>query len=125
MKIVSPRSLGRFAALEAASAAVMLLYPALTGLGYSRRALGDGLGVAGMLLLVMGLFRLVNRMGQFDSIRYGFQKYLEVIRTRDYVRSKSKFPSLADYKARHPYQKAYLPFLAAAAVDIALSLLLA
>ena len=69
MKIVSLRSLGRFAALEAASAAVMLLYPALTGLGYSRRALGDGLGVAGIFLLVMGLFRLVNRMGLVDGIK--------------------------------------------------------
>ena len=124
MKPISPKALRLAAVLAGVSAGIMLLYPALTGLGYSRRALGDGLGVAGILLLVMGLFRLVNRMGQFDSIRYGFQKYLEVIRTRDYVRSKSKFPSLADYKARHPYQKAYLPFLAAAAVDIALSLLL-
>ena len=109
--------------LAAVSTAVMLLYPPLTGLAYSRRTLADGLSVAGILLLVVGLFRLVNRMGQFDSIRYGFKKYIEVIRTKDYVHSKSKYPSLADYKAQHPYQKPCLPFLAAA--DLVIALLLA
>lgn len=111
--------------LAAVSTAVMLLYPPLTGLAYSRRTLADGLSVAGILLLVVGLFRLVNRMGQFDSIRYGFKKYIEVIRTKDYVHSKSKYPSLADYKAQHPYQKPCLPFLAAAAADLVIALLLA
>ena len=125
MKPISPKALRLAAVLAGVSAGIMLLYPALTGLGYSRRTLADGLSIAGMLLLVIGLFRLVNRMGQFDSIRYGFKKYMEVIRTKDYVRSKSKFPSLADYKAQHPYQKMYLPFLAAAAVDLIVSLLLA
>ena len=41
------------------------------------------------------------------------------------VRSKSKYPSLADYKAQHPYQKPCLPFLAAAAADLIIALLLA
>lgn len=125
MKSISPKTLRLAAVLAGVSLAVMLLYPPLAGLAYSRRSLADGLSIAGMLLLVVGLFRLVNRMGQFDSIRYGFKKYMEVIRTKDYVRSKSKFPSLADYKAKHPYQKTYLPFLAAAAVDLIVSLLLA
>ena len=125
MKSISPNTLRLAAVLAGVSLAVMLLYPPLAGLAYSRHSLADGLSIAGMLLLVVGLFRLVNRMGQFDSIRYGFKKYMEVIRTKDYVRSKSKFPSLADYKAQHPYQKTYLPFLAAAAVDLIVSLLLA
>ena len=121
----SRKTLRLAAMLAAVSTAVMLLYPPLTGLSYSRRTLADGLSVAGILLLVVGLFRLVNRMGQFDSIRYGFKKYIEVIRTKDYVHSKSKYPSLADYKAQHPYQKPCLPFLAAAAADLVIALLLA
>ena len=125
MKPISPKALRLAAVLAGVSAGIMLLYPALTGLGYSRRTLADGLSIAGMLLLVIGLFRLVNRMGQFDSIRYGFKKYIEVIRTKAYLRSKSKYPSLADYKAQHPYQKPCLPFLAAAAADLIIALLLA
>ena len=85
MKSISPKTLRLAAVLAGVSLAVMLLYPPLAGLAYSRRSLADGLSIAGMLLLVVGLFRLVNRMGQFDSIRYGFKKYMEVIRTKGHV----------------------------------------
>lgn len=125
MRRIAPEDARLAALLLVGSAVGMLLYPPLAGLAYSRRAVADGLSIAGMLLLIVGLFRLVNRMGQFDSIRYGFKKYLEVIRTKDYVHSKSKFPSLADFKAQHPYRKKYLPFLAAAAADLLAASLLA
>lgn len=106
------------------SALVAVIYPPAAGLGYTARTLSDALSIAGLVLLVAGLFRLVCRMGQFDSTRYGIRKFFEVIRTKNYVHSKSELPSLAQFKAEHPYRKKYLPLLMAAAVDLILALLL-
>ena len=111
--------------LLGASALVAAVYPAAAGLGYTARSLADALAIAGLVLLIVGLFRLVCRLGQFDSTRYGFRKFIEVIRTKNYVHSQSKLPSLAQFKAEHPYRKKYLPLLIAAAVDLLLALLLA
>ena len=53
MKSISPKTLRLAAVLAGVSLAVMLLYPPLAGLAYSRRSLADGLSIAGMLLLVV------------------------------------------------------------------------
>lgn len=124
-RAISRQELLTVGKLLGASALVAVIYPPVAGLDYTARALSDALSIAGLVLLIVGLFRLVCRMGQFDSTRYGFRKFIEVIRTKDYVHSKSQLPSLAQYKAEHPYRKKYLPVLAAAAVDLLLALLLA
>ncbi len=123
MKGADRAGLRLFGRLMAGSGVLAAGYPLLKKLPLSGRGLSDGLAIAGVLCLVTGLFRLVNRMGLFDSTRYGFKKLVELIRTRDYVPSRSAYPSLADYKEKHPYEKTYLPFLAAAAADMLLALL--
>lgn len=110
--------------LLAGSIVLAVLYPLIMGLAFNRQNFSDGLSIAGILLMVAGLFRLVNCLGQFDSTRYGYKKLIEVIRTKNYVRSQSKLPSLAEYKKQHPYKKRYLPLLAAAVIDIVAALLM-
>lgn len=77
----------------------------------------DGLTVAAMLLLCFGLFRLVGRMGQFDSTRFGYRKLGEIIKNKKFVSSDSEYATLADYRKAHPHEKPFLPLLAAAAID--------
>lgn len=112
-------------AVLAGSALWALCFPLLVGTPHSRRSISDGLTTAGLFLLIIGLSRVVGRLGLFDSTKYGWRKFVEVIRTRDYIHSRSKLPSLADYKRKNPYKKMYLPFLAGAALDLAAALLLA
>lgn len=113
------RPLAAAGACLAGSALFGALYPALSAAPYSGRSVSDGLTLAGLVLLAAGLFRLVNRLGQFDSTKYGWKKFWEVIRTRDYVRSRSQLPSLAEYKRTCAPPKGCLPLLAAAALDLA------
>lgn len=97
----------------------------LAGTAYSRRSLSDGLTTAGLVLLIAGLWRVVGRLGMFDSTKYGWKKFVEVIRTKNYVHSRSELPSLVDYKRKNPYRKTYLPLLAVAALDLAAAALIA
>lgn len=104
--------------LLAVSAIFALAYPALWRRPYSGQSVADGLTAAGLVLLAVGLFRLTGSLGIFDSTRYGWKKLVEIIRTRDYTHSRSELPSLAEYKRTHPYQRPYIPFLAAAVLDL-------
>ncbi|MEG2203686.1 MAG: DUF3899 domain-containing protein [Oscillospiraceae bacterium] len=124
MKRIPKQTLVFAAQLVAASAVFAAGYLLLARLPVSGRGLSDGLAIIGVIYLVIGLFRLVNRMGLFDSTRFGYKKLLELMRTKDYVPSRSELASLADYKEKYPYQKKCLPFLAAAALDILAALLL-
>lgn len=81
--------------------------------------------IAAIVLLCLGLWRLVNRMGMFTSLHYGYHKLWEIIRMKDYSHSKSLYATLSDYAAAHPYQKRYWPYLVLAALDTVLALLLA
>ncbi len=109
----------------AGSALWALCFPMLAGAAYSRRSLSDGLTTAGLVLLIAGLWRVVGRLGMFDSTKYGWKKFVEVIRTKNYVHSRSELPSLVDYKRKNPYRKTYLPLLAVAALDLAAAALIA
>lgn len=114
-------ALGR---LLVASVLFSTVYPPLWKVSYSRQSVADGLTIAGLLLLTVGLFRLVRWLGLFDSTLFGWKTFLATIQAKSDLHGTLKRSSLAEYKQTHPYQKKYLPFLAAAALDLVAAALL-
>lgn len=105
-------------------ALVAVVAPAIGG-GVSGRSISDALTVVGLIYLVVGLIRVVNAMGFFDSTRFGFAKVIEVIRTRAYTASASPIGTFADYRARARRHRPIARLLATACVLLVASLIVA
>ena len=85
----------------------------------------DTLAVAGLLCLILGLWRLSRRLGLFDGLAYSFEKMREAARDKDYSPRTSTLGQRPEYSLEHPYEKRWQEPLAAAMMWIALSLALA
>lgn len=53
-------------------------YVLVTGGGHTPGSVSDGCAVVGLIYLVIGLFRLVDRMRFFELTRYGFRRFVEL-----------------------------------------------
>ena len=96
-------------------AAMTLLGTALRGFPPTVLALCDGLSLAALVYLMVAGWRFIMRQGSFASLKYGMLKLREIIRTKDYRRSRTRLPGLGDYMASYHYEKPSLPYLIAAA----------
>lgn len=81
----------------------------------------DGMTVAGLLLLMAGLVRVVNTTGFFDTVKFGYIKLVDVIIHKNYKPENSKYRNLADYRARKKRSGNGWPPFAAAALDLAVA----
>lgn len=100
-----------------------LISLALDGFRLNARTLADCLSLAAIVYLIVAAWRFVMRQGTFASLQFGMRKLAEVIRTKDYRRSRTKLPSMGDYMASYHYDKSSLPYLIAAAIAGAAALL--
>ena len=113
---MSARRIGPRGRILLLGAAMTLLGMALRGFPPTVLALCDGLSLAALVYLMVAGWRFVMRQGSFASLKYGMLKLREIIRTKDYRRSKTRLPGLGDYMASYHYEKPSLPYLIAAAV---------
>ena len=84
---------------------LVVLYAMLKGEGLTTVSVSDGCAVVGLIFLVFGLFRLVKRLGFFDSTEYGWKKLIEIIRHKQYSKEGSEVGSFLDYLSRPRTEK--------------------
>lgn len=109
------RHVGPLGRMLLLGAAMTLTGMALRGFPPTVLTLCDGLSLASLVYLMVAGWRFVMRQGSFASLKYGMLKLREIIRTKDYRRSKARLPGLGDYMASYHYEKPSLPYLIAAA----------
>lgn len=100
------------------SVVITALYLLLTGLPITTIKLLDGLSLSAILLLIIGLSRIVGCLGLFTRTGYGISKLLEVIKTKNYSKGTSTYPTLEEYKKERTTPSPALPYLLVSAVEI-------
>lgn len=98
-------------------------YIRLRGLEFTAISVSDACAVVGLVYLVIGLFRLVNKMRFFDSTKYGYKKLIEIIMSKQYSRKNSTVGTYVDYINTTTYNKPILPFLIIAVFLVICSLI--
>lgn len=86
--------------------------------------LADSLSVIGLIYLIIGLFRYVNKLGLFNSTKYGFIKFWEIMFSNECTEEKSDVKTYNDYLAELEYNKKYGPYLLVALINIIISTLI-
>lgn len=89
------------------------------------RLLSDIFSVAGLLCMLLGLWRLTRKLGLFDGIIYSFKKLYEVAHTKEYNPRDSEIGQRHEYFLSHPYTRRWHEPLAACGLYFALALALA
>ena len=69
------------------------------------------LTILGLIYLIIGSYRLVRKLGFFDSFIFGWKKTFEIIRNSKYTEQDSKIGNYIDYIRNNKYKKTYLEFL--------------
>ena len=85
------------------------------------RGLSDGISIAGVLMILTGIYRMVSRGGMFDKTRYHLKKMFVVAKSRDREQAQADFPDFEEYRVENPYRKVFLPFFLVSIIDFALS----
>lgn len=97
----------------------------VSGNGFSGRTIADSSAVIGLVYLIIGLFRIVNKLHFFDSFKFGVKKLWEIIITQNYAKSRSKVGEYTDYLNDHNYEKPVITFIVIAIALIFISSILA
>ena len=89
------------------------------------RLLSDTCAIAGLLCMIVGLWRVTRKLGLFDGIIYSFKKLHEVAHMKEYNPRESKLGQRHEYVMTHPYTQRWHEPLAACGLYIAVALALA
>lgn len=89
------------------------------------RLLSDACAIAGLLCMIVGLWRVTRKLGLFDGIIYSFKKLHEVAHTKEYNPRESKIGQRHEYVMSHPYTQRWHEPLAACGLYFAIALALA
>ena len=104
---------------------LVFAFLAVKGLPLTVAAISDALAVGGLLLVVVAMWRVVNRLGFFESTKYGYGKLVEIIRTKNYTRSQSSLGTYSDYLGAERTNKPVLSILVISVLMLVGSALLA
>ncbi len=87
--------------------------------------LSDACAIAGLMCMILGLWRVTRKLGLYDGVIYSFKKLHEVARTKNYNPRESEIGQRHEYILSHPYTQRWHEPLAACGLYFALSLVLA
>lgn len=84
----------------------------------------NGFFFAGLLLLIIGLFRYTRRLHLYDLVLYSTKKFAAILKTKEHIPGEEPLGDYADYVKTAHYDRPFVPYLAAGCCYIVLSNLL-
>lgn len=115
---------GLFAKLLWLGAIIAGVYLTIEGAASLIVGVVNGCFFAGLLLLIIGLFRYTRRLHLYDMVLYSTKKFAAILKTKDHIPGEEPLGDYAHYAKTASYDRPYVPYLTAGCCYIALSNLL-
>lgn len=86
---------------------------------YSILGISDALAIAGLMFMILALFRTAKYMRFYDLPIYGFKKFVEIWKVKEPSKKNSKLGNYGDFVQTYEHEKNYAEaYLFAAALLI-------
>lgn len=84
----------------------------------------NALFVAGIIFMVIGIFRLTRHLHMYDLFLYSSKKFAQVLKTKHYIKGEDPLGNYHDYLQTTSYNRPFAEFLTVGGGFVGLSFLL-
>lgn len=74
---------------------------------YSLLGISDALAIAGLMFMILALFRTAKYMRFYDLPIYGFKKFVEIWKVKEPSKKNSKLGNYGDFVQNYVHEKNY------------------